>query len=227
MGWERYAVYALPDGALGAAGAAWLGWDARAGRAVAQPEVPGLPRPAAELTERARRYGFHATIKPPFRLAEGTTAQGLADALERLCVQMPPIPLAGLELAALGRFLALVPEGDQTALNGLAAMVVDTLDAFRSAPTEAELDKRRKAGLSRRQEAALLRWGYPYVMEDFRFHMTLTGKLPKAQVAPVMAALRAALADCLPRPFVLDGLGLVGEAEDGRFHLLHRHRLTI
>ena len=40
-----------------------------------------------------------------------------------------------------------------------------------------ELKKRRGAGLSSRQELMLTTWGYPYVMEEFRFHLTLTGRL--------------------------------------------------
>jgi putative phosphonate metabolism protein len=229
MHFRRYAVYYTPraESALARFGASWLGWDMAAGKPLRHPEMPDLPQPVARLTETPRRYGFHATIKPPFRLAPGTTAQGLADALERLCVQMPPVLLDGLEIAALGRFLALVPQGDQTALGGMAALVVDTLDAFRAAPTEEELKKRRKPGLSAQQEALLRRWGYPYVMEAFRFHMTLTGKLPKGDIDPVIAALRPRLSEVLPRPFAVDGLSLVGEAEDGRFHVLHRHTLTV
>jgi hypothetical protein len=33
------------------------------------------------------------------------------------------------------------------------------------------------AGLNQSQVANLDRWGYPYLFADFRFHMTLTGKV--------------------------------------------------
>ncbi len=228
MEFRRYAVYFTPDdGALADFGARWLGWDITAGRAVEQPLVEGLPAPLAAITETPRKYGFHATIKPPFRLAEGVTAQDLNTALERLCVQMPPQPFDGLGLAAIGRFLALVLRGDPAPMQGMAAMAVDTLDAFRAAPTEEELARRRAARLNPSQEALLSRWGYPYVMGEFRFHMTLTGKLKKEQIAPVEAVLNHELHGVLPAPFILDGLSLVGEAGDGRFHLIHRHALSI
>ena len=39
-----------------------------------------------------------------------------------------------------------------------------------------------KSGLTDRQEALLTQWGYPYVMEEFRFHITLTGALDPAHL---------------------------------------------
>ncbi|WP_372893496.1 DUF1045 domain-containing protein, partial [Rhodosalinus sp.] len=199
MGWTRYAVYALPEGALGAAGAAWLGWDARAGRAVAQPEVPGLPRPVAELTGRPGRYGFHATMKPPFRLTEGRTEAELCAAFDAFCARAWPAQAEGLAVAAVGPFLALRPEGETGELDRLAAAAVEVLDAFRAPPDAAELARRRKPGLSHRQDALLRRWGYPYVMEEFRFHVTLTGPLDDAERDRAQAALAAHFAPVLPR----------------------------
>lgn len=227
MNYRRYAVYYTPsDPALAGFGARWLGWDIAAGRAVHQPEQASLPAPLAEITRTPRRYGFHATIKPPFRLAEGQSIEALNTALAALCDQVPPVTLEGMALSRLGRFLALQPLGDTAQLNGLAAMLVETLDTFRAPPDDAELQRRRGAGLTPAREALLMRWGYPHVMKEFRFHMTLTGKLPKAQIAPVQAVLGDALADILPAPFVINGLSLVGEDSDGRFHLLHRHILS-
>ena len=69
MKFDRYAIYFTPQGSLAEAGAAWLGWDLARGRTVAHPDVAGLD--VAALTETPRKYGLHATIKPPFVLAEG------------------------------------------------------------------------------------------------------------------------------------------------------------
>ncbi|MEQ8896156.1 MAG: DUF1045 domain-containing protein [Roseovarius sp.] len=224
MEFRRYAVYYTPsDAGLARFGAQWLGWDIARGEPADQPDLPGLPAPLSELTETPRRYGFHATIKPPFRLAHDQTEDALFTAFDRLCTQMPPATLDGLELAAMGRFLALVPRGDATKLEGLAAMTVETLDSFRAPLSDAERDKRRAAGLTDRQEALLDRWGYPYVMDAFRFHMTLSSKLPKDLIDPVKAVLSDQLDGLVPEPFILDGLSLVGEGEDGFFHLIQRH----
>jgi putative phosphonate metabolism protein len=227
MDFTRYAVYFTPPpGDLADFGAAWLGWDGVRGQAVAHPEVPGLPAPVAEITETPRKYGLHATIKPPFHLAEGQGEAALVDAFARFCAGQAPVTLEGLQIAALGRFLALVPMGDQAGLNDLAARAVAAFEPFRAPLTEAQLARRRAGGLTPEQDALLLRWGYPYVMQAFRFHITLTGKRPKAELAGVKAALEARLGPLVLRPFVIDALSLVGEDRQGRFHLIHRHTLT-
>ena len=224
MKFDRYAIYYTPQGSLAEAGAAWLGWDVARGRAVAHPEVAGLD--VAALTQTPRKYGLHATIKPPFVLAEGTTADGLLAEFEALCTRLSPVTLDGLALTPLGRFLALTPEGDTAALNAMAAEVVRGLDAFRAPPAEADLARRRQANLTPAQEANLTKWGYPYVMEAFRFHITLPGKLPKSDLPQVTAALAPYITPHLPQPFILDSLTLVGQAEDGMFHEVHRAALS-
>jgi len=224
---HRYAIYWAPEaGQLADLTAAWLGWDAAAGRHLPHPQLVGLPRTAAELTETPRKYGFHGTIKPPFRLAPGRTAEGLHRAAADLCAALPPVTLAGLSLHRLGGFVALTPEGDQGDLAGLAARVVEGLDAFRAPPDAAEIARRRPERLTDRQRGHLARWGYPYVMEDFRFHLTLTGDLPDADAARVAAVLDPLLRPVLPRPFRVGSLCLFGQGEDGMFRLLHRYALS-
>jgi len=120
MHFTRYAVYYTPpEGAFSEFGAAWLGWDATRGTAVAHPDMAGLP--VAEITETPRKYGLHATMKPPFRLTDGQDEAGLRDAFARFCAQARPVLLDGLTVTALGRFLTLMPEGDTSALDALAA----------------------------------------------------------------------------------------------------------
>ncbi|TKA95193.1 DUF1045 domain-containing protein, partial [Cereibacter changlensis] len=89
-----------------------------------------------------------------------------------------------------------------------------------------EIARRRPERLSPRQRGYLADWGYPYVMEEFRFHLTLTGDLPEAEAAQVEAVLAPVLAPLLPRPFRIGSLCLFGEAADGRFRLLERVALT-
>ncbi|MAU53640.1 MAG: phosphonate metabolism protein [Roseovarius sp.] len=224
MSFARYAIYFTPaPGPLADFGAAWLGWDPVRG---APCPHPALDLPVAEITATPRRYGLHATMKPPFRLAPGQTGAALSEALAAFCADHAPAVLDGLGLARLGRFIALRPEGDEGALNALAAATVRAFDPFRAPLTEAELARRRARPLTRAQEANLRAWGYPYVMDAFRFHITLTGDLPTDTLAAVQAALAPRLAPILPRPFVIDALSLLGEDPQGRFHLIHRHTLT-
>lgn len=223
----RYALYWAPaPGPLASFAARWLGWDPAAATAVAQPDLPGLPRPVAELTAEPRKYGFHGTLKAPFRLAEGTTPEALQAAVAALAATLAPVTLDGMRLATLGRFLALVPVGETAALARLAGTLVDRLDPFRAPLTAADLARRKADALPPRQRALLDRYGYPYVMEEFRFHLTLTGPVDPDTAGAVRAVLEPQVAPLLPRPFVIDAVCLFGEAEDGRFHVLHRYALT-
>ncbi|NNU80359.1 DUF1045 domain-containing protein [Halovulum dunhuangense] len=223
---KRFAIYyAPPAGGLSDFGAAWLGWDPATGSTVAHPDVAGLPRPVAELTGTPRKYGFHGTLKPPFRLAQGQTADALADACAALASRIAPFDLQGLRLARLGGFLALVPEGDAAPLAALAAACVRDLDPFRAPPTGSEIARRAPDRLSPRQRELLDRWGYPYVMEEFRFHLTLSGKLDPQDAAAVEAALAPVVAPLLPRPFPIGEICLFGEDGAGMFHILRRFAL--
>ena len=225
-GYQRYAVYYAPEpGPLATFGASWLGWDAARGRRLDPPDLPGLPLPTTGITESPRRYGFHATIKPPFHLTPGRGAEALDDALADLCGWLKPVSLEGLELTRLGHFLALGPRGPVTELASLATHVVMALDDFRAAPSGDEISRRRPEGLTETQRALLRRWGYPYVMEEFRFHMTLTGRLTGTALDATEAVLAGELAPLLPRPFPVTSLCLFGERRDGWFRLLRRHRL--
>lgn len=223
---RRFALYHAPRGALAEFGAAWLGWDALRGREVAHPDVPGLPRPLAAITEAPRRYGLHATIKPPFRLAPGLCVADLHDAAAALCATLGPVRLPGLALSRLGGFLALTPLGDAAALTHLAADMVAGLDRFRAPPTPGEIARRNPDRLNAQERRNLADWGYPYVMEAFRFHITLTGPLPEAEAARVRDILAPRVAPHLPAPYAVDALCLFGESADGRFRLIHRYDLT-
>lgn len=224
---KRYAIYyAPPAGPWADWAAAWLGWDAGQGADARHPEVAGLPRDVAELTATPRKYGFHATLKPPFRLADGQSADALHQACAAMAAKTAPVTLDGLRLSRLGGFLALTPEGDVTALGALAARCVADLDSFRAPPTEAEIARRNPAALNAHQGALLDLWGYPWVMDQFRFHMTLTGDVPEAEAEAVRAVLAPIVAPLVPGPLVIDQVCLFGEDAGGRFHILHRYALS-
>lgn len=225
MIWTRYAIYAAPrPSALTDTAAAWLGWDPATGQ---EPEaLPGVPHPREALTAAARKYGFHATLKAPFRLTPGKAEADLVNAVAALAAETPVALAPALRLAALDGFLALVPEGDASALNALASRVVTALDPLRAPLTEADVARRRPQDLTPRQRAHLDRWGYPYVHEDFAFHMTLTGPLAPSLRAEVAETLERLLLPLVPQPFAVQDLCLFAEAADGRFHLLSRHALT-
>lgn len=225
-GFRRYGIYVVPEGEFHAAGASWLGWDSEAGIPVAHPGIADLPDPVEVLTRTPRRYGFHGTVKPPFHLAGGTDADTLHAVAAAFCNRQAPVTIPALEVRVLGGFIAIVPAEPSGPLADLAAATVAALDGFRAPPSDAELARRRKARLTERQEALLMQWGYPYVMEEFRFHLTLTGRLPPDAADRARRALSRHFAGVMPSPWIIDSLCLMGEDEEGRFHLIHRYTLA-
>ncbi len=211
---KRYAIYVTPDGQLGQRGATWLGWDIAKSEPAPHPDIQGLD--VAKVTKRPRKYGFHGTIKPPMVLADGTTIENLRAAAENIARDLSPVTIETLTVSRIGGFLALTPTGDTSALAAMAATFVKELDSFRAPPSPEELDRRRQRPLSPSQERNLLDWGYPYVLDDFRFHITLTGPLKDAEVvAPLVSAHFSA---SLPEPYVIGHVTLVGEDGNGMFH---------
>ncbi|KAF0259640.1 hypothetical protein DOU02_02130 [Clavibacter michiganensis subsp. michiganensis] len=232
----RVAVYAIPgvgsDGPVGILlrerAEAWLGRSVVGGSAAPAPGAPaGWTRAEVDaVTVDARRYGFHGTLKAPFRLADGRDLDGLEAAVADLAGSRDPVALPGLRVASLGGFLALVPTGPVPALDALAADVVMRLDGFRAPPTDAETARRDPASLSPRQRELLATWGYPHVLDRFRFHLTLTDRIPAAARPRAEAALAAWFADATDYPVAVDALALVVEDAPGApFRLRSVHPL--
>lgn len=222
MTYTRFAIYDAPvDDSLAGFGAAWLGWDVRTGSAIHGPDVPGLD----DITMTPRKYGFHGTLKPPFRLADGRTEDDLKVAVAELAGACAPAQSGSLTLTTLGGFLALIPTGDLSGLQRVASTCVRALDPFRAPASEAEMERRRAAGLSARQGALMLEWGYPYVMEEFRFHLTLSGRLPEADRAAWVKIAQAYMPPLADR-YEINSIALCGERPDGRFELIQRYALT-
>ena len=139
---------------------------------------------------------------------------------------MHPVAIPALRMAELEGFLALIPDGDTTPLQAMAAGIVRALDGFRAPLSEAEIARRSPARLSPRQRELLAAYGYPYVMDEFRFHLTLSGRLAGPDAASLRAAAGRHFARLLPIPFRLEDICLFGEAADGRFHMMHRYPLS-
>ena len=171
----RVGIYYCPsnDDPLFTAGAIWLGRDPGSAEPVVQPDLPGIE----EVTAEARGYGFHATLKPPMRLAAGCSWRGLLTAVQELAGRIAPFELPALAVMDLHGFLALRETRPCEPLQALADACVEGLDGYRAAPSDTELARRRRTRLTEAQDAMLARFGYPYVLKTWFFHMTLTRRL--------------------------------------------------
>jgi len=221
----RYAIYFVPapDTALYRFGAAALGYDCFTGADIAT--LDALPVDAGawrELTREPRRYGFHATLKAPFRLAEGRTEAELIGEFVEFSETIDDAPTVAPVVCLLQHFVAIMPVAAGAGLDRLAAACVKHFDGFRAPLTSADRSRRLAAHLTARQIGHVERWGYPYVFEDFRFHMTLTGALSADSQEPLVAYLRGSLA-CShgDGPIKIDRLALLRQDNPGaRFVVL-------
>ncbi|MEX0732159.1 MAG: DUF1045 domain-containing protein [Aquisalimonadaceae bacterium] len=226
----RYALYLAPapETALSRLASAWLGRDAVNDAALPHPNAAGLS--AAEIdaiTARPRRYGFHATLKAPFTLAEGTTETELRTRLDAFVRSRRSFNVA-LQVGRVDRFLALIPREPTPDLDDLAAACVETFDPFRAPPGRDVVARRLENGLTSREREMLERWGYPYVMDQFRFHMTLTTTLPDPDLDRVLPSLRTLFDSVLLRPTTVDAVALFVQRDpESNFLLQERFRFGI
>ncbi|PBB90955.1 hypothetical protein CK215_19815 [Mesorhizobium sp. WSM3864] len=225
----RYAIYFTPrqDEPLARIAANWLG---RYPFGAPTRPVEGVgDLSAAEVafhTASARRYGFHATLKAPFRLAPSETEASLRAALDDFAEATPPVVIPRLVVGQIDGFFALVPESPFEPLNSFAGAVVRAFDRFRAPLTEAEIERRSPDSLKPDEFRNLCQWGYPYVFETFRFHMTLSGRVGPQESPRLRAAIDSLFADVLQRPVPVDALTLFVETEPGApFMVLSHHVL--
>ena len=200
----RYALYFIPEPKtlLAALGSALLGRDSETGQDIAQTVLPGFsPERLRGLTADARRYGLHATLKAPFFLKPGQTEQSLLEAATSFLRGRKRMVLPRIAVTRIGSFFALAPvretQEERVAVGGVnafAAEVLSFFDAFRAEPSEQEIARRKPHTLSARQRELLAAWGYPYVLDEYRFHITLTDSIDdQADAARMEARIEAGL----------------------------------
>jgi hypothetical protein len=166
------------------------------------------------ITAEPRRYGFHATLKAPFRLRDGVPEEALLERVNGLARRLQAVALGTLVPGMLDGFVALMPASPNPALNALAAACVTELDDLRAPPSQAEIERRRNQHLDARGRELLERYGYPHVMERFSFHMTLSGPVDTAWASRIVAQVARPVHQAnIEQPLVLDRLCVFVEPE--------------
>jgi putative phosphonate metabolism protein len=224
MAYPRYAIYYTPEPGsdLDRFGAELLGYDATTGEDIAFPDgVLQLAPDWRELTRDPRKYGFHATLKAPHSLAPGKTEAELLAACETFARTLRPIPVIKPVVGSISGFIAVVPAEPSAELERLAADCVSEFDTFRAPLTNEDRARRNPSMLTPRQREHLDRWGYPYVMQDFRFHMTLTGRLPPERHGPVLTMLKDRFSALDLKTLAVDRIALCRQdGADSRFRIV-------
>jgi hypothetical protein len=159
-------------------------------------------------------------------LADGKTEADLLSACEAFAYTPREIPVIEPVIDSISGFIAVVPAEPPAELIRLAADCVSVFDDVR-APLPAEDRARRNPSmLTTRQLDHLDRWGYPYVMEDFRFHMTLTGRLAAGRRETVMAMLQQRFALLDLGSLSIDRIALFRQNDaDSRFQIVGHWKL--
>jgi hypothetical protein len=217
VNFSRYAIYYIPDLPLFQIGSDWLGWNSLTGQETT------LSANHHRITDRPRKYGFHATMKPPFSLASNSTQGELQDAFQAFCATVSPATGGTLKISRLGRFLAMTQDVQSNDVTDLAASTVSHFDKFRAPLSDNDIQKRRQRRLTPEQDALMLRWGYPYVMQEFKFHMTLTGPLQNDEIVSIEQLANTRFQEFIGQSLNIASLALLGEDRDsGRFHVIEK-----
>lgn len=229
-GLPRYAIYfaAGADHALSRFGAELLGYDAYTGNEMPFPHEPLRTAPDwRDITADPRKYGFHGTLKAPMALAPGRTEAELKAACAIFAEKARPMPVIRPVVDTISGFIAIIPAEPVGALQQLAADCVRDFDSFRPALTAEDRARRKPEKLTERQRNYLDRWGYPYVMEEFRFHMTLTGRLDAERRGPILEMLRARFATLDLETLTIDRIALFRQEDAAsRFRIIGEWALT-
>jgi putative phosphonate metabolism protein len=228
--YPRYAIYyaPAPGSGLDRFGGALLGYDAFTGQDLPFPEDILQAAPDWRgLTGDPRKYGFHATLKAPLSLASGRTEAELVSACEAFAATPRAIPVITPVVGSISGFIAVIPVEPPAELIRLAADCVTEFDSFRAPLTEADRARRNPSQLTPRQREHLDRWGYPYVMDDFRFHMTLTGRVGAERREGLVTMLRDRFCVLGLTPLAIDRIALFRQDDaDSRFQIVRQYAIT-
>jgi hypothetical protein len=223
----RYAICFTPPASdpLSLVAANWLGRNVFSGDMLEPPAVRGLGiHEIAFHTAVPRRYGFHGVLKAPFHLSGDMSESQLLRDLMRFAGTFAPFQISRLEIARLGSFYSLMPSAPCGQIQYLASAIVQEFDRYRAPLSEADIERSDPDGLSAAQFANLHRWGNPYVMDEFRFHMPVTGSINAIDMPRIEPALRTIFEPVLKEPVMVSNVALMIEEGTGgpfRVHSLH------
>jgi hypothetical protein len=212
----RYAIYFCPTGdtALGRLGHDWLAESTPA------PELPGISAERRNaLLVKVRRYGWHATIRAPFTPLAEVAYDDVRRAVISVANACASFELP-LRINHLAGFLALRPPVDEDSPRQLAATCLGALLPLCAAPS-GEVLERRSTGLDAHEISLLQSHGYPYVLDRYRFHLTLSAPATEPEEQAMRHWLEPRVAE-LP-PTRVDALSICGEVTPGSaFELIER-----
>ncbi len=224
--YSRYAVFYLPpsDSPLADFGAQWFGYDIRTGKF--REPIQTTTFDLKELTKISHRYGLHATLKAPFRLKKKYDLSNLFKRVEKQASKSEPFTYPSMKITQLAGFPALMPKHNRAKMVHLEERLVHKLNKFGKKPDQSTSDRRRKVKLNALEQEYFRLYGYPYVLDHFRFHLTLCDKAERSTRSVISSFLEENYSEVLTSSLEVREIAVVGERKsDGYFEELERFAL--
>jgi len=185
--YSRYAIYYAPpkESNLEEFGRYWFGWDPINAKSINNKQrinyLNGFGIKNLKNIDKnvliAKKYGFHGTLIPPFKLNKNYSTNTLFKKTEEIAKKLKKFKFYKFKLKKINNFYAFVQNKKNNNINKLSNRLVRELFKFRSPLTKKEIDRRNPSKLSKLQLNILYKWGYPYLMSEFNFHMTLASEV--------------------------------------------------
>ena len=223
--YKRYAIYYVPseNSELDLFGKCWLGWDPYKGVETTKSDLSKLPsfKKFSSLVLTPKQYGFHGTIKAPFKLKNEYTYNDLENKVREISKQIHSFYFDQLIIKKLGNFIGLIPTNNLK-INAVSNKFVEELDYLRDELSESEIKKRKPHKLTSNQKQMLFKWGYPYVFDEFKFHLTLTSKLNVVEIDEVFRSLQNILKQVNLNKISFNNICIFGQKNDEKFYFVKR-----
>ncbi len=223
--YKRYAIYYAPseNSELDLFGKCLLGWDPYKGVETTKSDLSKLPsfKKFSSLVLTPKQYGFHGTIKAPFKLKNEYTYNDLENKVREISKQIHSFYFDQLIIKKLGNFIGLIPTNNLK-VNAVSNKFVEELDYLRDELSESEIKKRKPHKLTSNQKQMLFKWGYPYVFDEFKFHLTLTSKLNVVEIDDVLRSLQNILKQVNLNKISFNNICIFGQKSDEKFYFVQR-----
>ena len=234
--YSRYAIYYAPpkESSLEEFGRYWFGWDPLNAKLINNKQrINYLNRFGIKNLKNidknvliAKKYGFHGTLIPPFKLNKNYSTNTLFKKTEDIAKKFKKFKFYKFKLKRINNFYAFVQNKKNSNINKISNRLVKELFKFRSPLTKKEIDKRNPSKLSKLQLNILHKWGYPYLMSEFKFHMTLASEVTGNKLYSELKKIEKKKEIILNEINDFDKIYIFGENQKGMFENLENFSLS-
>ena len=234
--YSRYAIYYAPpkESSLEEFGRYWFGWDPLNAKLINNKQrinyLNGFGIKNLKNIDKnvliAKKYGFHGTLIPPFKLNKNYSTNTLFKKTEEIAKKLKKFKFYKFKLKKINNFYAFVQNKKNNNINKLSNRLVRELFKFRSPLTKKEIDRRNPSKLSKLQLNILYKWGYPYLMSEFNFHMTLASEVTGNKLYLELKKIERNKEIILNEINNFDKIYIFGENQKGMFENLENFSLS-